>query len=402
MTPTRAFRHGLVIGKFYPPHAGHHALIRAAGAAADRVTVIAMATSAETIPLADRVAWLAAEHVVDINVTVTGIRCDAPVDYADEHIWAAQIAAMRAALAPVSAEPVDAVFTSEHYGEDLASWLDAEHVLVDPERRVGPGSATAVRADLAAHWDALAPATRAGLAVRVVVLGAESSGTTTLATALAGHYRRRGGVWLRTACVDEYGREFTVTKLANARATASNHGRPLPGVDDLVWTADDFDEIGPEQTRREDAAAATGSPLLVCDTDAFATATWERRYLPDAQRALPDWATRGLPRREVYLLTDHTGVPWDDDGLREGDLAVREAMTGWFVTALTAAGRSWVLLTGTPEQRLHLAVRITDRLLTERATFAAAVGPPAAPAVGRPAAAAERPARTVPTRRSAT
>ena len=35
-------RHGLVVGKFYPPHAGHHLLIRAAAAACDRVSVVAM------------------------------------------------------------------------------------------------------------------------------------------------------------------------------------------------------------------------------------------------------------------------------------------------------------------------------------------------------------------------
>jgi hypothetical protein len=39
-------------------------------------------------------------------------------------------------------------------------------------------------------------------------------------------------------------------------------------------------------------------------------------------------------------------VHWHDDGLREGDLAIRAAMTGWFTGMLTAAGHSWVLLTG--------------------------------------------------------
>src|SRR3978361_26709 len=99
MTRAKDIRHGLVIGKFYPPHAGHHALIRAAAERADRVTVVAMATSAESLPLADRVAWLRDEHAAAAGVTVTGIRCDAPVDYYDERIWAAQVAAMRAAIA---------------------------------------------------------------------------------------------------------------------------------------------------------------------------------------------------------------------------------------------------------------------------------------------------------------
>jgi len=35
-------RHGLVIGKFYPPHAGHHLLVRTAARACERVTVIVL------------------------------------------------------------------------------------------------------------------------------------------------------------------------------------------------------------------------------------------------------------------------------------------------------------------------------------------------------------------------
>ena len=38
-----------------------------------------------------------------------------------------------------------------------------------------------------------------------------------------------------------------------------------------MWTPADFDTVAVEQTRRESLAAAAGSPLLVCDTDAFAT-----------------------------------------------------------------------------------------------------------------------------------
>jgi len=112
---------------------------------------------------------------------------------------------------------------------------------------------------------------------------------------------------------------------------------------------------------------------VVCDTDAFATSVWERRYLGRAARGRQPWATTGLPRRDVYLLTSHEGVPWHDDGLREGDLAVRAAMTGWFAAALTAAGHSWVLLTGSLPGRLDLAVRVTDAALAGRARFGAAI-----------------------------
>jgi HTH-type transcriptional repressor of NAD biosynthesis genes len=69
-----------------------------------------------------------------------------------------------------------------------------------------------------------------------------------------------------------------------------------------------------------------------------------------------------VPPRAVYLVTDHDGVAWHDDGLREGDLRVREAMTGWFTEALTSAGYSWVLLTGSLSERLDTAIRTIDPL----------------------------------------
>jgi HTH-type transcriptional repressor of NAD biosynthesis genes len=45
-------------------------------------------------------------------------------------------------------------------------------------------------------------------------------------------------------------------------------------------------------------------------------------------------------------------------------------MTAWFIDALTA-GRSWVLPTGTLEQRMNLAVRTVDLLLNRRMRFTA-------------------------------
>ncbi|WP_445166982.1 AAA family ATPase [Mycolicibacterium sp. Dal123E01] len=348
------YQHGLLIGKFYPPHRGHHEAVRAAAGGCDRVTVLVMASAAETVPLADRVAWLRAEHA-DEGVRIIGIRCDAPLDVTDQRVWAAQVALMQAALRQAG-EPVsvDAVFTGERYGAELARWLDAQHV---PMERGGL-SGTAVRRDLAARWTDLAPATRAGLVTRIVVVGAESTGTTTLSRQLAQHYAARGGSWALTQCVEEYGREYTQLKW---------DGVPSAPLRDLVWTAADFDAIGPEQTRREEAAAAAGSPVLICDTDAFATAVWERRYLGAAARIGQPWTH--VPPRAVYLVTDHNGVDWHEDGMREGDLQIREAMTGWFIEALTAAGHSWVLLTGSLSERVDVAIRTINPLLAQRARF---------------------------------
>ena len=363
------FPHGLIVGKFYPPHRGHQYLIEQATALCTQVTVLVMAAECETLTLADRFAWLRVACADLQGVTVAGVRCDVPVDFGSEAIWAAQVAVMRAALEGNGRPLVDAVVSSEPYGDELAARFGAKHVCIDPGRTTVPVSASQIRADLVGCWDDLLAPARAGLAAWVVVVGAESTGTSTIAELLAEEYRCRGGVRARTRCVSEAGRDYTLTKWQQARAVPATAGRPDPPLEELEWTAADFDAVAAEQTRRENQAAAAGSPLLVCDTDAFATSVWERRYLGGRARGLQSWATTDLPRHGVYLLTSHEGVQWRDDGLREGDLKVRAAMTGWFVQGLTAAGQSWVMLTGSVAERLALAVRVTDAVLARRAAF---------------------------------
>src|SRR5215510_999704 len=90
---------------------------------------------------------------------------------------------------------------------------------------------------------------------RVVIIGSESSGTTTLARALAEHYRT---VW-----VPEYGRTYSEGRVHSSEP----------------WRSDEFIHIAMEQVRMEDALATLANRVLVCDTDAFATSIWHERYM---------------------------------------------------------------------------------------------------------------------------
>jgi HTH-type transcriptional regulator, transcriptional repressor of NAD biosynthesis genes len=118
-------------------------------------------------------------------------------------------------------------------------------------------------------------------------------------------------------------------------------------------------------------------------TDAFATAIWERRYLGSAARTKPTWAqSPALPHHDLYLLTSHESVSWLDDGIREGDLAIRAAMTNWFADALTEAGHPWVMLEGTLTQRLTLALRSIEPVLHRRLTITDPLSGPGFPSSG--------------------
>jgi nicotinamide riboside kinase len=206
------------------------------------------------------------------------------------------------------------------------------------------------------RWRELSPQARAARTARVVLVGSESTGKTTLAGELVAHYRSMGGIWAATKWVPEYGREYTEVLLARQGSVAED-GEAASAE----WTAEDFAVIAVGQQRLEDAAAASGSPVLFCDTDAFATQLWERRYLGADSHAAYDAVPVSRPRA-LYLLADVAGVPFEQDGIRDGE-DYRELMQQWFVEELERRGERWVLVTGSREQRLAAAIRAVDGIL---------------------------------------
>jgi HTH-type transcriptional regulator, transcriptional repressor of NAD biosynthesis genes len=377
-----SFRHGLVIGKFYPPHAGHHFLIRTAAASCDRVTVVPMAADVESIPLRHRIAWLREAYAGQPHVSVSGSVDNLRTDYGDEAAWIGHVALMRAAVGQGdhAGHPVDAVFTSEDYGAGLARRFGAADVRLDPARSSFAVSGTAIRTDPSAHWDRIEPPVRAWFAKRVVVVGAESTGTTTLARDLAAALRARGGPYAGTEWVPEYGREYTVAKLAVARAKAqlgqrsgtrmagaANDPATSPATDptifDLDWTDADFEQVALRQCTDEDAAARRGGPVLVCDTDALATTIWQLRYTGQITEPVRHIAA-DMPARALYILTSEAGVPFEDDGLRDGE-HLRAWMNDKFRSLLASLDVPWLEVHGDERDRLNQALAAVDKLLAD-------------------------------------
>ncbi len=340
MPPTRGrrFRHGLIIGKFYPLHSGHSNLIRVAQRQCDRVTVQVLASSVESIPMDVRANWIREEHP---SAHVVAALDDAPVDFASATAWDEHTAFIAGLLDC----PVDAVFTSDAYGEELARRLGAHWVQIDAGRTRNPVSASAVRADVPGLWHELAPSVRAGLAARIVVLGAESTGSTTLARALA--------ETLDTLWVPEYGRELSETR---------EGGLSTP------WRSDEFDLVTDRQIALEEAALRRiPIPILLCDTDILATNIWHERYVG---QPAPRIAVRAAARPpDLYLLTGDE-IPFVQDGLRDGE-HLRAAMQDRFRDVLAAQPVPWVELHGDPATRLAAALPLVRGAVARRLTFAA-------------------------------
>jgi NadR type nicotinamide-nucleotide adenylyltransferase len=169
---------------------------------------------------------------------------------------------------------------------------------------------------------------------RVCLLGAESTGKTTLAADLAGSF---GTLWN-----PEYGRPYTEL------------GRE-PGT---PWTSPEFAHIARIQCWYEDFLAGHASRALFCDTDAFTTAVFHEVYLGTRARGFDDLAAREY---DLYLVCG-LDVPWRHDGVREFE-EQRRWMHERYVDRAALSGRPWRLLEGGRETRLATARVEVDRLL---------------------------------------
>ena len=304
---------GVVIGKFYPPHRGHKFLIETAAAQVDHLTVIVCDHPAQTIPAPLRAEWLREIHP---NVTVV----TTPDDEPDEpEPWARR-------TIEILGVPPDVVFTSESYGDGYARAMGCRHVLVDPSRTTVPISGTQVRQDPWASWDYLEPCVLAHFVKRVVLIGVESTGKTTLAEDLAAA--------LNTVWIPEFGREYSATKTGE-------------------WETADFALIAAEQQRREEEAARHANRVLLCDTNAVATTIWHRRYMNHHAPEVDAIGDRD--RVDLYLHT-YPDFPFVQDGTRDGEF-IRHEMHDWFCERLARASSPVIPLTGDRATRFATALQ---------------------------------------------
>ncbi len=335
----------LVIGRFYPPHLGHHFLINVASQnTTDQVLVLALGRSDEKIPLVDRVRWLKQAHAHQFNVRIIPCYDEVETNYDDDKVWKQHIRVWENALHNFDAP--DTLFSSEEYGDELAARLEIHHVLVDLDRTMVPISATKVKKDPLLNARYLDGYTRAGLTKRIVVVGAESTGTSTLAQDLS--------FAAEAPLVPEYGHVHALQKMIYAQGIAQWFGDyPLPSMEELGWTDQEFVTIAREQNRMEELTAQNARGLLlICDTDAWTTQIWQERY---TGRSTPLVQAEARRDAALYIVTSPNGVPFVQDGTRDGE-ELRYEMTQTFINRLNQRTVPYIIAEGTRNQRIDQAL----------------------------------------------
>lgn len=171
---------------------------------------------------------------------------------------------------------------------------------------------------------------------RIALLGAESTGKTELAQALAAHFR---GLGLRVAVVDEVLREW-----------CAREGRTPRPEEQLP--------IAQEQERRVDAATA-GHDLVIADTTALMVAIYSAMLFEDGTLYL-----FAQERQRTYDATLVTGLdlPWVADGLQRDGPHVREPVDALVRAGLQRAGVAYQVVYGAGPDRLEAALGALDGL----------------------------------------
>ena len=349
----------LVTGTFNPPHMGHVKLIKAAIEKRDHVVVVVLAQPHDRFSAELRARALEqdciAEGVTESSMTILHGYESTPYDPENDAVVRSNARVIEAHLR--HAPSVDMLVTSEANGQRFAELLGLHHFSYDPDRAIIAVSSTQIRANLVANWHLLGPGSRELLAIRAVFIGAESTGTTTTTLAVQDQLMARGGNFVQTNWIREYGRDLTMRKKEQAEAMGlSEYAVP--------WTPTDFVEIAVVQQQLEDVAARTGGPVVCCDTDVFATLIWERRYL-GVKASLP--MPPNNPNR-IYFVTQPDGVPFVPDKIRDSE-QLRFSMTREFEDELIGTSRAWVALDGPVETRVDLAMHAIDDALRQAFAF---------------------------------
>lgn len=170
---------------------------------------------------------------------------------------------------------------------------------------------------------------------KIVIIGPESTGKSSLCEGLAAHY---GGRW-----VPEYAREYLM-----------QHG--------MNYSFEDLTTIARGQLALEEAGAiAAGGSMLFIDTDMYVMKVWSEFVFGRCDAWILDQiVTR---KYDGYLLC-RTDLPWVRDELREyPDLLSREKLFHIYRDHLINQSTPWGEVGGLADDRLGSAITVVERLL---------------------------------------
>lgn len=335
----KRYKCGLVVGKFSPLHKGHEYLIESAFKQCEKVVVISYSRPEFSSCSANkRRQWI---HSLFPSAIILCVDAAQVEGWCANSAWQlnmpwnddTDVLHRKFTFSLLSQKikcPVDAVFTSEGYGDGFANFLSdpntgfgqpVEHVCIDLDRKRYPISGSSLRSAINSNSQLIDDAINDGFRIqRICFLGGESTGKSTLAKRLSEKFNE--------PLISEYGRDLW--DLKNGELSEL----------DLI-------DICKVQTRREDDALIMAKQFIFCDTSPLTTLCYSQALFKRRCKIVQTYAERPYH----YMFLCEPDFKFVQDGTRQNG-AFRLWQHKWYVNELTKTGIEYLSLTGSIENRI--------------------------------------------------
>ena len=255
-----------------------------------------------------------------------------------EHLWKGDSLEVKAAVG----KKIDVVFSGSDYGQDSfwkKCYEDSDYIIY-PRNEY---NSTDIRKDIYGHWEWMPQVVRSYFTKKVLLIGGESAGKSTLTINLANYFN--------TVYLEEVGRELS----------------ELSGTD-AYMLPEDFTRILVEHKAKEMRLIGKSNKVFFEDTDCLVTHFFlDFLKDQDAERNghLAD-AIAALNSYDLILFLE-PDVDWVQDGDRSEVIAAdRKKYSEMLKSYYTRRGYSFKTISGDYNTRFDLAVKYVKELLAPK------------------------------------
>ena len=329
---------GMYGGSFNPLHLGHlECMIRAAGLCEELFIVISYRENDTDIPLKVKIRWIyqLTKHLGNVRLIPLEDKLTDKKDYTEE-LWKVDSEYVKAQVG----KPIDMVFCGGDYDES-SFWnkcYEASGLTIFPRNQY---NSTDIRKDIYGHWDWMPQVVRCYFAKKVLLIGGESVGKSTLTINLANYYN--------TVYLEEVGRDLS----------------ELSGTDRYMLS-EDFTRILVEHKAKELRLMERSGKVFFEDTDCLITRFY-MGLLKDSNLEKNERLAEAIAALNSYdlILFLEPDVKWVQDGDRSEVIAADRKKYSEMIKALfTERGFPFKTITGDYNSRFDQAVSYVNELLS--------------------------------------